>query len=422
MSAPDPAGDSLPDVRECPLLVIVDPVARRVDGESVRIAKDVLCAGAAAKICLPQGPEEVARALARRGSRRPVVVGDDRAFLQVVRMLQHSGELSGTPLAVVPVGGPAALGLTRSLGVPQGAVGAARTALDGQVRPLDLLRDDSGGLVLGGLRIPSGGGRAGAPGGTGGYRAYEPYGTEDGPYGPPAGPAPAPGGGAQGGPGQAYRTGSSGAGEANVTARDGAAGGSAMPGAPRSPGEAGIPSGRDTGHGGPGTGDPGEPDPLGGHRGTEGPAAPTGGPAGGAPGTLPRPASAARPHAWWTPAARTARSALALLTLPVPGLGGAGRRRGQPPAQRLRVEADGVLLADLDRPVARVAVSAPGDGLAAVVVHPAGGGEPLHTRARAITVSGPDFHYRADALTGGPVRTRTWTVLADAWQLLLPRT
>jgi len=60
------------------LLVVIDPVARQTDGESVRIVKDVLSAGAATKVCLPDGPEEFARALMRRGSRRPVVVGDDR--------------------------------------------------------------------------------------------------------------------------------------------------------------------------------------------------------------------------------------------------------------------------------------------------------------------------------------------------------
>ena len=65
---PEPAGNGAHQ-----LLVVIDPVARRTDGESVRIAKDVLSAGAAAKICLPDGPEEFARALARRGHRRPVV-------------------------------------------------------------------------------------------------------------------------------------------------------------------------------------------------------------------------------------------------------------------------------------------------------------------------------------------------------------
>ena len=134
------------------LLVVIDPVARRHDGESVRIAKDVLSAGAATKVCLPDGPEEFARALARRGSRRPVVVGDDRALLRAVSLLHRRRELAGCALSVVPVGG--AVSLARSLGVPTGAVAAARAVLDGAERWLDMLVDDSDGVVLGDLRIP----------------------------------------------------------------------------------------------------------------------------------------------------------------------------------------------------------------------------------------------------------------------------
>ncbi|MFB7653978.1 MULTISPECIES: diacylglycerol kinase family protein [unclassified Streptomyces] len=135
------------------LLVVVDPVARRTDGESVRIAKDVLSAGAAGtKVCLPDGPEEFARALGRRGSRRPVVVGDDRALLRAVGLLHRRRELTGCALSVVPVG--SALGLARSLGLPTGAVAAARAVLDGAERRLDLLVDDSDGVVLGAVGIP----------------------------------------------------------------------------------------------------------------------------------------------------------------------------------------------------------------------------------------------------------------------------
>ncbi|MFJ8360366.1 diacylglycerol kinase family protein [Streptomyces sp. NPDC093984] len=134
------------------LLVVIDPVARHSDGESVRIAKDVLSAGAATKVCLPQGPEEFARALDRRGSRRPVVVGDDRALLRAVTLLHRRRELGTTALSLVPVG--AAQSLARSLGVPAGAVAAARAVLEGVERRLDLLVDDSDGVVLGDLRIP----------------------------------------------------------------------------------------------------------------------------------------------------------------------------------------------------------------------------------------------------------------------------
>ncbi|MEV0480161.1 diacylglycerol kinase [Streptomyces sp. NPDC050508] len=135
------------------LLVVIDPVARRADAESVRIAKDVLSAGAATKVCLPEGPEEFARVLARRGSRRPVVVGDDRALLRAVSLLYRQRELAGCALSMVPVGG--ALSLAGALGVPTGAVAAARAVLDGVVRRMDLLVDDSDGVVLGALRIPS---------------------------------------------------------------------------------------------------------------------------------------------------------------------------------------------------------------------------------------------------------------------------
>ncbi|MFE0366873.1 diacylglycerol kinase family protein [Streptomyces tendae] len=135
------------------LLVVVDPAARRLDGESVRIAKDVLSAGAAhTKVCLPDGPEEFARALRRRGSRRPVVVGDDSALLRAVALLHRQRELAGCALSVVPVG--SALGLARSLGLPTGAVAAARAVLDGAERRLDLLVDDSDGVVLGAVGIP----------------------------------------------------------------------------------------------------------------------------------------------------------------------------------------------------------------------------------------------------------------------------
>ncbi|MCX4858490.1 diacylglycerol kinase [Streptomyces canus] len=135
------------------LLVVIDPVARQTDGESVRIVKDVLSAGAATKVCLPEGPEEFARALARRGSRRPVVVGDDRALMRAVVLLHRQRELAECVLSVVPVG--PMLGVAHALGVPTGAVAAARAVLDGAERRLDMLVDDSDGVVLGALRIPA---------------------------------------------------------------------------------------------------------------------------------------------------------------------------------------------------------------------------------------------------------------------------
>lgn len=281
MSAAQPPGNGAPH-----LLVVIDPVARRMDGESVRIAKDVLSAGSHAKICLPDGPEEFARALSRRGGRRPVVVGDDRALRRAVALLHREREPAMNALSLIPVGAAAALELAHSLGVPTGAVAAARTALDGAVRRLDLLVDDSDGVVLGALRIPA------------------------------------------------------------LTS---------------------------------------------------------------APGTE-------VPHSGVTAVWDTCRSLVRTLVHPAPSAPPAPLR-----THRLRIEADDVLLNDLDRPVASVTVtSGCGDGgLAQVTIH-SPDCDPVTTEAKAVTVSGADFRYRADIQVGGPVRTRTWTVRAGAWGLMLP--
>ncbi|ANJ08644.1 MULTISPECIES: diacylglycerol kinase family protein [Streptomyces] len=285
------------------LLVVVDPVARRTDGESVRIAKDVLSAGAAGtKVCLPDDPEEFARALGRRGSRRPVVVGDDRALLRAVGLLHRRRELAGCALSVVPVG--PVLGLARSLGLPTGAVAAARAVLDGAERRMDLLVDDSDGVVLGAVGIPS-------------------------------------------------------------VASEG----------PRGAGDDLV-------------------------RGESG---------------------AGRP--WLRTCqslVRTLASSRSGRVTVAPGAGGV------PPA-RLRVEIDGATLVDLDQPVEAVSLIPGPAGMAVVEVRPVSAGAepgsravPLTGSGRAVTVSGADFRYRADAVVSGPVRTRTWTVREGAWGLMLP--
>ncbi|MCM1976234.1 MULTISPECIES: diacylglycerol kinase family protein [unclassified Streptomyces] len=263
------------------LLVVIDPVARHTDGESVRIAKDVLSAGAATKVCLPEGPEEFARALTRRGSRRPVVVGDDRALVRAVSLLHRRRELAGCALSVVPVG--AALTLAGALGLPTGAVAAARAVLDGVEHRVDVLVDDSDGVVLGALRIP------------------------------------------------------------------------ALPSTVR-----------------------------------------------------PEPAEA-RP---WL---RTYQSLFRTLAPARPAPAPTG-----PAPTRLRVEVDGMTLIDLDQQVENVSVTPDGSGTASVEVRPAADEPPLLARGHRITVSGPDFRYRADALEAGPVRRRTWTVWEGALGLVLP--
>lgn len=80
-------------------------------------------------------------------------------------------------------------------------------------------------------------------------------------------------------------------------------------------------------------------------------------------------------------------------------------------------------LVDLDQPVEGVSVTPGASGFAEVEVRPVSVGasaSALCARGRTVTVSGADFRYRADAVVGGPVRTRTWVVREGAWGLTLP--
>jgi hypothetical protein len=240
-----------------------------------------------------------------------VIIGDDGALLRTVGILHRERALDDSALSLIPVGQRTSTVLARELGVPCSAVAAARAALDGVERTLDLLLDDDGGIVLGALRIP--GGAAAVPDDR----------------------------------------------------------------------EGGARSGNRLGRG--------------------------------------------------------ARSLVRTLTAPLPSLpgfrmpnalcghSGPGDADGPAAAHPLRVEADGVLLADTNRPVREVsvrtvpAVRLPDDGFAEVVVrHGPRDSGPLRVRARAVTVSGPAFRYRDDTALSSPVLRRTWTVQPGAWRLAVP--
>ncbi|GHF30913.1 diacylglycerol kinase [Kitasatospora xanthocidica] len=153
-----------------PLLLLLDPVARRTDGESVRIAKDVLCGGADVKVVYPESTSELDRVLSHRGRRRPVVIGSDLALQRVLQALHRQRELGTEPVGMVPVGRAEELATARALGVPGEPVRAARAVLSGAARRLDLLVDDGGGVALGGVRI-TGGGTRWTGGRTSGWRS-----------------------------------------------------------------------------------------------------------------------------------------------------------------------------------------------------------------------------------------------------------
>lgn len=177
MSAARSAGEAL--------LVVVSPAALALDGESVRVARDVLGAAFEVKLVVPANLADLERTLSRKGGKRLVVIGDDQALHQVVQLLHEHAELASGPVGIIPVGKGEKVALARSLGAAARPVDAARAVVRGHARSLGLLVDEDGGVVLGGLRIPGRGRRGHAPGaaaepargaagGAGGASAAEP--------------------------------------------------------------------------------------------------------------------------------------------------------------------------------------------------------------------------------------------------------
>jgi diacylglycerol kinase family enzyme len=82
-----------------------------------------------------------------RGDRRLVVIGGDGSVHAAVRALDRAGALDpGEPVGIVPRG--TGNDFASALGLPRDPVEAAAVVLAGRARPVDLLRDDAGGLVI----------------------------------------------------------------------------------------------------------------------------------------------------------------------------------------------------------------------------------------------------------------------------------
>jgi YegS/Rv2252/BmrU family lipid kinase len=129
------------------LLVLVNRSAGTADDESVGAAVAELRRDADVTVTATGDEAELDEAVAARGDRRVVVVGGDGSVHAVVRALDRPGALDpADPVGIVPLG--TGNDLARALRLPLDPVAAARLVLSGSPRPLDLLRDDAGGIVL----------------------------------------------------------------------------------------------------------------------------------------------------------------------------------------------------------------------------------------------------------------------------------
>jgi diacylglycerol kinase (ATP) len=123
-------------------LLVASSKAGSTDEEAITAARDVLDA----ELVLCEQPDDLEAALDRLDGRTLVIAGGDGSLHLAVRRLSERSALATTAVGLVPLG--TGNDLARALDIPLDAADAARLVRDGQACPIDLLRDDVGGIVV----------------------------------------------------------------------------------------------------------------------------------------------------------------------------------------------------------------------------------------------------------------------------------
>lgn len=137
-----------------PLLVITNADAGTADEENLAAALKVLRAEASVEVCATSNPGELDGVLHRAGSRRIVVAGGDGSLHAVVAALHRRQELRRSVLGLLPLG--TGNDFARGVGIPLDVEQAARVVLDGTPRPMDLVVDEVGEIVVNSVHVGAG--------------------------------------------------------------------------------------------------------------------------------------------------------------------------------------------------------------------------------------------------------------------------
>ncbi|MGH3347031.1 MAG: diacylglycerol/lipid kinase family protein [Nocardioides sp.] len=135
-------------------LVITNEGAGTADQESLDRAVAVLSDRSSVEVVGTSNPGELDGVLHRAGTRRIVVAGGDGSLHAVVTALHRRHELADSVLGLIPLG--TGNDFARCMDVPLDPEDAARLVLDGEVRPVDLLVDELGGVVVNNVHVGAG--------------------------------------------------------------------------------------------------------------------------------------------------------------------------------------------------------------------------------------------------------------------------
>jgi diacylglycerol kinase (ATP) len=136
------------------MLLITNADAGGTDAESLEKALAVLRAAPDVEVAATSNPGELDGVLHRRGGRRIVVAGGDGSLHAIVAALHRRNELRDAVVGLIPLG--TGNDFARGAGVPLDPEEAARLVVDGRVRPVDLIVDCLGEVVVNNVHIGAG--------------------------------------------------------------------------------------------------------------------------------------------------------------------------------------------------------------------------------------------------------------------------
>jgi YegS/Rv2252/BmrU family lipid kinase len=137
-----------------PLLVITNDDAGTADDEALRSALDILREKCSVDLQTTSQPGELDGVLQRAGSRRIIVAGGDGSLHAVVSALYRRHELDHAVVGLLPMG--TGNDFARTLEIPLDPEEAARVLLSGEVRPMDLIVDELGEVVVNNVHVGAG--------------------------------------------------------------------------------------------------------------------------------------------------------------------------------------------------------------------------------------------------------------------------
>lgn len=127
-------------------LVLANAAAGSADDDAVEAAVEQLGRTGEVELARAGGPEDLDRALDAVGERTLVVAGGDGSLHLVVQRLHDRGQLNQVTIGLVPLG--TGNDFARGAEVPLDPVEAAAALSTAAPRPVDLVVDERGGVVI----------------------------------------------------------------------------------------------------------------------------------------------------------------------------------------------------------------------------------------------------------------------------------